>query len=386
MARQRAERQVSRPAAPVSTDPLLELAGAMDGTDVEGEPGWVIFNVGHVGVVATHQAGETSLRIRAHLGHADPDEVESWAGRQPPPTSGLLQIVEDDGEVEPRLVFERPVNGNDWSTDCLIDEVREYAEAWASDGVADHGRYRTTFAVRQDPRDLVPASAWLLLGDEAAFPAADELAEAQDRAQVGIFDYLWTAAKQTVAGDLVLIYFLGGRKAAHFVARAASNAFFADDISVTADTDVAEQQWWVYLTPPVAISPITFKRLQAASHGHLILRGRSGKFLDPHVVAALPVQAAAPEDQDEVSRIWMTPTGIADLPQPADITMSVWRALAAGALPLEAHVSSHIVGPLLNHVLAGTSLTPRAEFRTQRGSVDFVVLDDDRRWPPSRSR
>jgi hypothetical protein len=359
-------------------DPLEELAQAMGGQVVEAESGGLIFQTGDAQVVATHQGGGSRLRIRAYLGSADEEEVVAWTARQPPPLSGMLQIVEDDVVVEPRLLFERPVQGNDWTTDVLLEEVREYSAAWGSDEVADQLRYSRTFAIEQDPRDLDPASAWLLLGDEASFPELDDVADAHARADVGIFDYLWTAAKQTVVGDLVLIYFLGRRKAVHFVARAASNAFFSADISVNAQTAVADQQWWVYLTPPVAIRPISFKALQAASNDHLILRGRSGRFLHPEVIAALPVEGSTREDKAEVERIWIEPTGIAELPQPADITVSVWRALAAGALALEAHVSRYIVTPLLSHVLAGTELTVRPEYRVGRGSADFIVLHEER--------
>lgn len=360
------------------TDPLDELAQALGGTIVEAEPGGLIVQTRGAQVVATHQGGGSRLRIRAYLGSAAQEDVVAWTARQPSPLSGLLQMVEEDGAVEPRLVFERPVQGNDWTSDVLPEEIREYSVAWGNDEVADHGRYDSAFAVKQDPRDMDPASAWLLLGDEASFPDAAEVAAAQAHADVGIFDYLWTAAKQTNVGDLVLIYFLGRRKAAHFVARAASNAFFSADISVNAQAAVADQQWWVYLTPPVAIRPITFKALQAASNDHLILRGRSGRFLNPEVIAALPVEAATLEGKAEVGRIWVEPIGIAELPQPADMTMSLWRALAAGALALEAHVSRYIVTPLLGHVLAGTELTVRPEYRVGRGSADFVVLDEDR--------
>ena len=359
-------------------DPLEELAQAMAATILEAEPGGLIFETEAAQVVATHQGGGCRLRIRAYLGPAAEEDVVVWTARQQSPLSGLLEMVEDDAAVEPRLVFERPVQGNDWTSDVLLEEIREYSVAWGNDDVAEHSRYSKAFAVKQDPCDLASESAWLLLGDEASFPDAAEVTAARARADVGIFDYLWTAAKQTRVGDLVLIYFLGRRKAAHFVARAASNAFFAADISVNAQTAVSDQQWWVYLTPPVAIRPVTFKALQAASNDHLILRGRSGRFLDPEVIAALPVEAATHEDKAEVRKIWVKPIGLAELPQPADMTMSLWRALAAGAFALEAHVSRYVVTPLLDYVLTGTELTVRAEYRVGRGSADFVVLDEDR--------
>lgn len=57
--------------------------------------------------------------------------------------------------------------------------------------------------------------------------------------------------------------------------------------------------------------------------------------------------------------------------------MRVWAEIAAGAFPLEAQVSSHLVVPLLDHVLHGTALSHRREYRAGRGSVDFAVLNGE---------
>jgi hypothetical protein len=68
--------------------------------------------------------------------------------------------------------------------------------------------------------------------------------------------------------------------------------------------------------------------------------------------------------------------GRADLPTPENMTRSTWRDLAAGAFPLEAHVSSHIVEPLLRDLLEGTDLTWTREHPGGRRFADFVILND----------
>jgi hypothetical protein len=144
---------------------------------------------------------------------------------------------------------------------------------------------------------------------------------------------------------------------------------------VNADGPVADEQQWAFLTPLIEIEPIPFKSLQAAAGGHLILKGRSGKFLRPDTLKALTIRAKDPADEAELDRIWKIPGGPADLPRPENVNLDAWRMIAAGALPLETHVSSHIVEPLLRLLLRGTSLTWSREHRVGRGSVDFVVLD-----------
>lgn len=69
--------------------------------------------------------------------------------------------------------------------------------------------------------------------------------------------------------------------------------------------------------------------------------------------------------------------GRAELPEPRAITHAIWRDLAAGALPLEAHVSSHLVEPMLRDLLAGTGLTWQREYPVGRRRADFVILYGD---------
>ena len=233
------------------------------------------------------------------------------------------------------------------------------------------------YQVLGDPRDEDPASAWLVIADQAAYPDVTERTWHRLDGDVGVFDNYWTAAKQTQVGDLVLVYFMAPDKAVHFVARAASDAFFDRDIGVNALRRVADEQRWIYLTPLIEIEPIQFKTLQAACSDHLILKGRSGKYLRPEVIEALTFTPADPNDQAELDRIVSIPIGRADLPDPADMDLDQWRAIAAGALPLEAHVESHIVEPLLS-LMGFTSVDWERQHRLALGVVDYIVKRDGR--------
>ena len=358
---------------------LDDLAVALGGENVESDDNYIAFEIPGALIEANVKDGATRLRIRAYLGYEKPDLVVHWVNRQQQPISGILQVITHyDGAVEPRIVFERPMKGNDWSVDPLSSDIANYSKAWANDdlvGPSSAGD-RHHYEPEEDPRELTPSSAWLLLGDKAAYPQPDELADVQSAGTVGIFDYLWTAAKQTLVGDVALIYFMAPHKAAHFITRAASNAFFARDIAVNATGDVADEQRWAFVTPLIEIEPIPFKTLQDASDGHLILKGRSGKFLRPEMFQTLSIRAKDPADQPELDRVLATPVGLAELPPPGEITIDIWTAIAAGALPLEAHVSSHIVEPLLRHLLDGTRFRWNREHRIRGGSIDFVVFDD----------
>ena len=140
----------------------------------------------------------------------------------------------------------------------MLLDIRDYAAAWLDDEVVEPAIAieRDSFVVLDDPRDGVPSSGWLLLGDGASYPSPDELAQRRDEGRVGIFDVHWTAAKQTLVGDLALIYFMAPHKAVHFVTRAASNAFFSREISVNTLGTVADEQRWAFLTLLIEIEPI----------------------------------------------------------------------------------------------------------------------------------
>jgi|GEM_PF-1435829 len=319
--------------------------------------------------------------LRAFVAIGQRVEVESWIRRQGVPESGTwtVEAVDGDGttfEVEACVVYERPVATTDWASDPIVADVRALAAAWVRDGVALLTGARPE--VGTDPVAIMPSNAWLVIGDDASYPTADSLAELRADGEAGWFDLMWTASKNVVMGDLVLVYFMAPRKAVHFVARAASSGFFHDDIEVNSDREVGTAQQWTYLTPLVEIEPIAFARLQSVHHGHLILKGRSGKYLRPEVIDELHFVAKDPADQALVDAITAVPVGLADLPRPDETTLEQWRQIAGGALRLEADVTRHIVEPLLRHLLGGTGVTWQLEYPVRSGRVDLAVLDDGR--------
>lgn len=252
-------------------------------------------------------------------------------------------------------------------------------------GPTDHGQLSSEARINPtastwaqgNPRDVAPSNGWLLLGDEASYPTADELKQQLRDEDDGTFSCRWTTAKQTVRGDLAFVYFVSPRKAAHFVTRAATDATFDRELGVNAVGAVANEQWWADFTPLIEIEPIPFGTLRDLTDGHLILKGRSGKFLRPEFVAALEVHPRYPQDQADLDRILVIPTGLAELPPAAEVSIDVWKSISAGALPLEAHVSSYIVEPLLRYVLRRTPFKWTREHHVQHGVVDYVVVDDD---------
>lgn len=355
---------------------LVGLAQALNGHDVYADTDVMEFDIGDLFVFANIDHGKARLRIRVYLPTDDKQLVSDWVYRQPTPTSGIIQTgYLEDEEWRPRLVFERPAEVHDWSTDPIHDDIERFATAWGNDTDVDYQNgSRPAYTIADDPCDIAPANAWLLKGTEAAYPSAEEL-RGGEAADVGIFTWEWTTAAQTQVGDLALFYFLNPRKAVHFVARAASNAFFSRDIPVNADRPVADTQWWAHFTTPIEIEPIPVDVLRKAAGGHLPLRGRSGLYLRPDTFKALPIRAKNPADQAALDRVLTAPVGLADLPHPDDITFETWRELAAGALPLEAHVCSHLVEPLLRDVLADTGLTWKREFSVKQRWADYVILD-----------
>jgi hypothetical protein len=356
---------------------LADLAAALKGHDVYAETDVMEFDVGDLFVLANLDQGKSRLRVRVYLPTDDEQLVTDWVYRQPAPSSGIIQAgYLEDEKWRPRLVFERPAVARDWSTDPIHDDIERFATAWLNDADVDYGSdSRSTYAIADDPRDIAPANAWLLKGTEASYPSLDELRGDREAADVGIFTWEWTTAAQTQVGDLALFYFLSPRKAVHFVARAASDAFFSRDIPVNADQPVADTQWWAHFTTPIEIEPVPVDALRTAAGGHLPLRGRSGLYLRPDTVETLSIRAKYPADQAALDRVLAVPVGLADLPHPDETTFETWRDLAAGALPLEAHVCSHLVEPLLRDVLADTGLTWKREFPVKRRWADYVILD-----------
>lgn len=362
---------------------LVELVDALAGFYEEYETGRVYFNSGRISIVGTLDEVTSALFVRARIGSpADKDVVDEWLDRQPDPVSGVVSCAEidyGDGriEYEPVMAFERP-SGHDWVADPMLAEIDEYHRAWEVDEGAVPVESGKGWTVPQDPRNQPPESAWLVLGSEASYPSRNDLAEADAGARVGFFDGNWTASSTTRRGDLLLFYFTTPRKAVHFVARSASDGYFRRADESDADAHFNVTQWWADITPMIEIEPIPIDRLREVAGG-LILNSGSGIFLDPWAIAALDIRAADPGRQAEVDRIAATPIGLADLPSPETMTFEQWREIASGALKLEAHVSSHIVEPLLRWLIADRGLTIAREYKIGKRLADFVVLDGEGR-------
>lgn len=360
-------------------DALQGLVDVLHGTDVVVDGDLIEFAAEDLYVIANVEELTDRVRIRIYLPADEAGEVERWVTDQPAPSSGIIQMAQLEEEWSPRLVFERPLAALDWPKDPLKGDVDRYLAAWHADQQVSYSTgTHPPFRITDDPRDLAPESAWLLKGSEASFPTPDALREDLEGANVGIFSWDWTTASQTQIGDLVLFYFVEPRKAVHFVARAASRAFFSRDLEVQADRTVNRAQWWGYFTTPIEIEPILVAELRAAAHGYLPLRGRSGHFLTPEFIRSLTFTAANPAEQAALDRVVRVPVGIAELPEPEAVDFETWRAIAAGALHKEALVERYVVGPLLRDVLEGSGLNVVPQYPIGRRRVDFAVLDGTR--------
>lgn len=229
-----------------------------------------------------------------------------------------------------------------------------------------------------DPIDEPPASAWLIMGDENSFMNDEDLNSLiTERLGEGICGS-WTASKNTRHGDLLLFYYMSPRKAVHFVARAVGDAFFESDSNVEgAGHSVSDSQWWVRHTPPIRIDPISFKDIQSALGGHLMLKGQSGKYLRPEVVEALAFRAADPEDEEDLLEVVVTPTGLPDLASPGDMNLDDWRSLATGAFRLEEEVSQYIVEPMMRLIAPEIEISPQVKL-PGAGIPDYVARQNDK--------
>lgn len=365
------------------TDLLHEYLAAIGATPLKSDrDGYVDFSLhGCKGYVRVKGGGS---RLRGSVVIAAVDDLEQgmgWVDTQPLPPTSELAVWGDTESGLLRLVWERSLEGLLAQDDPIAAEVEAIVKAWRDRAAATlpDSEFEAV-----DPRDSTPEQAWLLVGDEVVWPSDEGLVQSEESGHAGIFEYLWTSAKQTQEGDLVLIYIMGSRKAVHFVARAASNAFFTSDIEVGADGNVRNEQWWVYLTPPIEVEPIAFASLKEACNGQLILKGRSGKFLQPEAIDKLTFTAAHPNQQPEVERVVRKPVGRVDLPDPALMTWEDVRDLAGGGLRIESEVSRYVVEPLLRHCLKDTKsfypelvMTCVPEYPIGRKRADYVVLKGD---------
>lgn len=359
---------------------LADFMTAFGAEEVTAQPNrGVDFYLAAVPGFAYVKDGEQRIRGSIFLDELDDGaEARAWVARQPQPEASVLEVARVGETWLLRILFERHLDAADLDEDPLYEEVKVYASAWDARvdvEVIDHAE---PFRVTGDPVDLSPQNAWLLLGDEASFPSPSTLRSDAARGALGVFEWEWTTSKLTQTGDLVFFYFTAPRKAVHFVARAASRAFFSRDIPVNAQRAVANEQWWGYFTAPIEIEPIPYETLRGLAAGHLLLRGRSGVYLRSDLVDGLTVLAKDPADQAQLERIVRTPTGLSDLPAPAMMTLDEWSRLGAGALALEKQVEQHIVEPLLNFALAGTSFRWERQYRIGPGIADYAILGPDK--------
>lgn len=362
------------------TDLPHEYVNAIGATIIQSDSeGCVDFRLhGCEGYVRVKNGGS---RLRANIQLAIVDDLEqtvAWIDSQPWPPSSELEVRElENGTCALRLVWERSLESLVGQVDPIASEIEAFVKARHAESIADIPE--GTFDM-MDPRDSEPEQAWLVIGSEVSWPSEDELVSQETSGYSGIFECLWTAAKQTQAGDLMLVYFMGDFRAVCFVARAASAAFYASDIEVNGKEDLGNERWWVYLTPLIEVSPIIVEKIRDACDGQLILRGQSGKFLHPDAIERLSFIATDPEQQPEIDRIVRKPVGRADLPDPDSMTWEDVRDLAGGALRLESEVSRYIVEPLLRRCLkdARGAMTFVPEYPIGKKRADYVVLKGDR--------
>ena len=363
-------------------DALQSIFDGLDGENLQTHhPCLVEFDALGTVVVADVKYGDASVRIRSYfLPHAAPDDLQAaeWAERQPSPSSGLVEVsshVEGGNEFdETRLVFERSISA---PFDTLVrSDIELFAKAWRTNGIAPDAP-ATRLHSWTEPVERSAQNAWLLMGDEASLPDAKELELGRIHGRVGIYDTMWTVAKNARVGDLVVAYFVAPRKSANFVARLASNPFWRDDLAPNAVEEMGDKQWWAYLTPLIEVEPILARSIAEAHDGHFNFQGRSGRFLRPEVVSRLRFVAKDRAQQPAVDQIAAQPTGLADLPEPEGMTFEQWRDIASGALTLEAHVSEYIVAPFLKRGLLLTLFGGLArEHKVANGFVDFIIQGD----------
>lgn len=366
----------------VSSQNLSALLVALGGTELHSDGGIAHFQLADLGGYAYVKSGGSRLRgsVILHEGR-DPkerDAAEAWLARQPRSKAGVLEVVSDraDGWLL-RVLFERSLGAPLSDGDPLGPDCAALAAAWgAGVTLSSLPSIDSDFSASGDPRDLPPRNAWVLMGDAASWPTDDELKEGAQFAEAGVFELMWTCAKQTVAGDLAFVYFTSPRKHIAFVARAASDAFFDTETTVNADRAVRAEQWWAYWSPLVPVEPIPYAALQVYSQGYLPLRGRSGHYLRPDTAERILSHVEESNGLDaELRRVLKPVVGMGHLPEPHLMTQGEWRAIAPGALSLEKQVETHVVEPLARFALPpGFRLD--AQRPVGRRFADYVVLDE----------
>lgn len=370
---------------------------------IDHGPDWIEFLSRDAHVIATVKGGLEQygvLSVQAHLLDGDHEQVsaadvESWVAAQPQPVLGLLsasRVEAGDGPVEHRPLLSVDLRVDGVTSEFLSELIEPYSQAWVNRSVAvgtaelvfgpDGEPYRVP-----SPEGIAPRNAWLLMGSEASFPSPEFLASTRRAADAGLYATMWTAPKNGEVGDLAVLYFAAPRKAAYFVMRLVSRPFWRTDVSAAADRPVVRHQWWAWITPPIEIKAIPYNALREAAGGYLTLKGRSGHYLSADSISKLAFTAANAKQQADVDRVVKVPVGMSELPSPRSTSFDEWRQIPGALLPLEAKVSEHIVGPLVDflwdapyasdqHPLTDRTLGPALfpEYRVTSGYVDFVVM------------
>lgn len=368
-------------------DLLIACVRKLGGENIKlaDEPNTVHFSLYEIGAFAyIKPAGRLrgSVFIDPEVPAEAVQEALDWADEQSP-QSGRLDVgwvsdSDDDGAMI-RLLFERELDPEVIrQDDPLADEADALFRSWWDEGDgAVEPPARVSFQA-SDPTKKHPTNAWLLMGSEESFPS-DELLQGIARdAAVGIYETVWTAAKQTEPGDLLFFYFSAPRKTVQFVARAAGHAYFDDDGPIGATW--SGRKWWVPISPMVEVAPIPLAELHQVI-GKKVMLGRSGHYVRPEHAAQLAdaVRAVRPEDAPLLARILQPVRGRADHPDPATLDLSAWRDVAAGSLRLEADVERLLVEPLLRMTVGDLDDASVARaYRVDGKIVDYVVLRDDR--------
>jgi hypothetical protein len=356
---------------------LDEIGGVLDRPL---STGGVKFSIAQRALLATPIEGTNRVEISAIVGEATVGEVERWLELQPEPmTAALGDLEADEGAVTSTVVFRlwRVMIGHDWRRDRFLEELDRYVAAWnagesAPEWDLDQLSARVEVELVPDPVGIEPANAWLTMGGDGDLLDVTDIEDAQWDADLGDYSITWTVSKQTLEGDLILMYFKNPLKQIRYVARAASAAFLDDTPIEGASFD--RHQWWAYLTPPVEIEPISYAQFNELAG--IVLRGRSGKYVRPDVIERLPFVPVDPDDTEQLARIVRRPVGIPDVPGTALMTTQAWREMAGGAFRKEADVTRHVVMPLIRWMVPDGA-TIVAEYPAGGGRADVVVLHGD---------
>lgn len=363
---------------------LIEIIAKLGGEHLQPDGDRVDFDIAGIPAFAYVKPGGDQVRGSVFLEVVDGDSsgfetAEGWVALQPHSRAGHLEVGRNpEGGWLMRVLFERSLEPDQVSADDpLAADCADLAAAWGEgETLTSLPSHATDSNIPGDPRDISPRSAWLLLGDGASFPSANELELHAALGHGGIHERLWTSAKQTAAGDLAFVYFTSPRKHIAFVTRSATGAFYDSAIGVQAQKKVRDEQWWSHLTPLVPVTPIPYESLVEYADGHLPLRGRSGVYLRPEMVDVLISHIAASDAvTGELARVLRPVVGLADLPSPERMTVDEWRTISSGALALEKHVEQYVVEPLTRFCLPEGYSVVR-QHRIGPRIADYAVLDE----------